>query len=174
MLRIINTRILRQTSGFIWILAAGLAHAQQGSEPASIIEMALLHGHAVEGFVYGVPVVAVPLANRPCPSVGIVFQEKRRHREAQRIDSYAACPGEEAELMRDTPPGLPEDAQFHQLVQMTIRSALRYGVHRRELYDYRVDARRLSAADPYGCAQLETIVSTLGQLASYNVGRVCP
>ena len=57
---------------------------------------------------------------------------------------------------------------------MAIRGALRYGAHRRDLYDYHIDTRRLSAADPYGCAQVETIVSTMGMLVSYNVGRMCP
>ena len=156
------------------LAAAGLTNAQQGNDPQSLVEMTIRSGHAIEGFKYGTPVIAVPIPNRPCPNVGIVFQEKRRHRDGPRIDNYSACPGEEPEQIHDFPPGLPDDPQFQQLVQMAIRGALRYGAHRRDLYDYHIDTRRLSAADPYGCAQVETIVSTMGMLVSYNIGRMCP
>lgn len=165
---------MKKTFFALMMAASGIAGAQQGNEPQSLIDMAVRSGHAIEGFLYGSPVIAVPVPNRPCSTVGIVFQEKRRHRDEPRIDNYTACPGEDAELIQDFPPGLPDDAQFKQLVQMAVRGALRYGAHRRDMYDYHIDSRRLSAADPYGCAQVETVVSTMGMLVSYNVGRLCP
>lgn len=165
---------MKKTLFTFLMAAAGLASAQQGNDPQSLIEMTVRSGHAIEGFIYGTPVIAVPIPNLPCQNVGIVFQEKRRHRDGPRIDNYSACQGQEPELIHDLPPGLPDDPQFKQLVQMAIRGALRYGAHRRDLYDYHIDTRRLSPADPYGCAQVETIVSTMGMLVSYNVGRMCP
>lgn len=159
---------------FALMLVVGLANAQQGNDPQSLIEMTIRSGHAIEGFIYGTPVIAVPIPNRPCPNVGIVFQEKRRHRDGPRIDNYSVCPGEEPDQINDVSPSLPDDTQFQRLVQMAIRGALRYGAHRRDLYDYHIDTRRLSAADAYGCANVETIISTVGLLVSYNVGRMCP
>ncbi len=165
---------MKKTLFAILMAAAGAASAQQGNDPQFLVDMAVRSGHAVEGFLYGSPVIAVPIANSPCPNVGIIYQERRRHREGPRIDNYSACPGEETEQLHDFPPALPDDPQFQQLVQMAIRGALRYGAHRRDLYDYHIDTRRLSAADPYGCAQVETVVSTMGMLVSYNIGRMCP
>ena len=166
---------MRKTSLMLILSAVtGLANAQPGNDAQSLIDMAVRSGHAVEGFVYGAPAIAVPVPNRPCTTVGIVLQEGRRHRGTPRIDNYSACPGEEAEKIQDFPPALPDDPQFQQFVQMTVRGALRYGADSRQMYDYRVDTRRLSAADPYGCAYIETTVSMMGMLVSYNVGRLCP
>ena len=167
---------MKKTLILLLLAMSSATHAQMGNDPQSLIDLSLRSGHAVEGFVYGTPVVAVPVRAQPCPTVGIVFQEGRRHRDGrQRIDNYTACPDMEAELSHDYPPGLPEDAQFQQMVQMAIRGALRYGAQRRDMYDFHIDARRLSAAtDPYGCSEVETVVSTMGMLVSYNVGRLCP
>ena len=60
------------------------------------------------------------------------------------------------------------------LVETAIRGAPRHGAHQRDMHDYHIDTRRLSAADSCGCAQVETIVATMGLLVSYNVDRMCP
>ena len=82
---------MKKTLFALLMAAAGVASAQQGNDPQSLINMTLRSGHAIEGFLYGSPVIAVPIPNRPCPNVGIVFQEKRRQRDGQRIDNYSAC-----------------------------------------------------------------------------------
>lgn len=158
----------------ILLCCAGASNAQMGNDAQSLIDLAMRSGHPVEGFLYGSPAVAVPIAHRPCPTVGIVFQERRRHRDTTRIDNYAVCPREDAELIHDLPPALPDDTRFQQFVMMAIRGALRYESHRRSMYDYQIETRRLSAPDTNGCAQVETVISTMGMLVSYNVGRMCP
>lgn len=158
----------------LMLAMSGFAQAQQGNDPESLVEMTIRSGHATEGMVYGQRAIAVLVPNRPCPNVGIVYQEGRRQRGGPRIDNYSACPGEDIERIQDVSPSLPDDPQFQQLVQMAVRGALRYGAHRRDMYDYHIDTRRLSAVDAYGCAQVETIVSTTGLLVSYNYGRLCP
>ena len=46
------------------LAAAGLANAQQGNDPQSLVEMTVRSGHAIEGFMYGTPVIAVPIPNQ--------------------------------------------------------------------------------------------------------------
>ncbi|WP_126447935.1 hypothetical protein [Sulfuricystis multivorans] len=138
------------------------------------IEQAANNGQAGEVLAYGQPALVVPVQNRPCMTVGVVYQERKHQRGGPRIDNYQVCPGAEPERINEVSPALPDDPQFKQVVQMAIRSALRYGIQHRDWNDYRLDIRRLSAVDSYGCAQVETIVSSEGMLVSYNVGRLCP
>lgn len=140
----------------------------------SLIDSALRGGHAIESLLYNQPVLAVPVANRPCPTVGVIYQDGGRRRGGQRIDNFQACPGSEPELINDVSPALPDDPQFQQLTQMAIRGALRYGAQRRDWGEYLIDTRRLSAADGYGCGQVETVISSMGMLVTYQVGRLCP
>ena len=163
----------KPTFAALLMLATAVAQAQN-PELDTLIDAAVRYGQATEGFLWGQQVLAVPVPNKPCNTVGIIYRENRRQRGGPRIDNYQACPGEEPEMIHEVSPALPDDAQFQQIVQMAIRGALRYGTHRRDLYDYHIDARRLSAVDAYGCGQVETVISTMGLLVSYNIGRLCP
>lgn len=138
------------------------------------VEQAARSGQAGEVLAHGQPALVVPVQNRPCMTVGVIYQEGRRQRGGPRIDNYQVCQDAEPERINDVSPALPDDQQFKQVAQMAIRGALRYGAQRRDWNDYRLDTRRLSVVDSYGCAQVETVVSAEGMLVSYNVGRLCP
>ncbi len=154
------------------VVIAGAAQAQS-QDLLMAIEQAARTGQAGEILAYGQPAMVVPVQNRPCVTVGVIYQDGGRRHSGPRIDNYQVCQDAEPERINDVSPALPDDQQFKQVTQMAIRGALRYGSQRREWYDYRVDARRLSAPDSYGCAQVETTVATEGLLVSYNVGRLC-
>ena len=160
------------------ILAAGVVFAAavhaESPDLLMAIEQAAQSGQAGEVLAYGQPALVVPVQNRPCMTVGVVYQEGKRQRGGPRIDNYQVCQGAEPERINDVSPALPDDQQFKQVAQMALRGALRYGVQRRAWNDYRLDTRRLSAADSYCCPQVGTVVSTEGMLVSYNVGRLCP
>jgi len=160
------------------VLLAGLAFSGRAAASSPDVEQLVMSaarsGHAVEGFAYNQPATAVPIRGGRCPRVGLVYQESTRHRRGPRIDHFDACPGQEPESVNDVSPALPDDPQFKQLTLMAIRGALRYGQQHSAWMGYNVAIRRLSAADPNGCAQVETIVDTEGLLVSYQVGRMCP
>lgn len=160
------------------VLAAGVlftAAAQADSPDLMMaVEQAARSGQAGEVLAYGQPALVVPVQNRPCMTVGVIYQEGRRQLGGPRIDNYQVCQDAEPERINDVSPALPDDQQFKQVAQMAIRGALRYGAQRRDWNDYRLDTRRLSVVDSYGCAQVETVVSAEGMLVSYNVGRLCP
>lgn len=159
------------------VLLLTLASTQAFADPPellSLVSAAARNGHAIESMLYRQPVVAVPMPSRPCPTVGILYQDDRRRRSGHRIDNYQVCPGAEPEMIDDISPALPEDKQFQQITQMAIRGALRYNAQRREWGEYRIDTRRLSAADAFGCGQVETVISSMGMLVAYQVGRLCP
>lgn len=156
-----------------WTVLPLAAHAMD-PDLRSLVMSAAQSSHAVEGLAYNQPATAVPIAARPCPRVGVIYQESTRHRRGPRIDSFSVCPGQAPESINDVSPALPDDAKFQQLTMMAVRGALRYGEQRADWQGYQVDTRRLSYADPQGCAQVETIVATEGLLVSYHVGRMCP
>lgn len=152
----------------------GSAHAADPSLNA-IITSAARNGHATEGFAYNQAVVAVPVRGGQCPHVGVVYpRDSSRHRRGPRIDNFEVCAGQEPEDLQEVSPALPDDQQFKQLTVMTIRGAIRYGEQHSAWMGYNVHSRRLSFADPNGCAQVETTVDNEGLLVSYNVGRMCP
>ena len=154
-------------------LCASPAHA---ADPGvlQLVASAAASGHAIEGFAYNAPVVAVPFPGGRCTRVGVVYQEATRHRRGPRIDNFEVCQGQAPVGINDVSPALPDDDQFKQLTVMAIRGALRYGEQRSVWMGYNVAARRLSYADPSGCAQVETTVDTEGLLVSHHVGRMCP
>jgi hypothetical protein len=160
------------------VLAIGLTFSTTGqaNDPGliSMVMAAAQSNHAVEGLAYNQPATAVPIAARPCPRVGLVYEEHTRHRRGPRIDNFITCPGQAPETIQDVSPSLPDDRQFQQLTLMAVRGALRYGEQRADWSGYHVETHRLSYADPQGCAQVETIVVTAGLLVSYHVGRMCP
>lgn len=159
------------------LLLLGLYSGQaRADDPAlqMLVANAARSGHAVEGLAYNQPVVAVPIRGGRCPRVGVIYQESTRHRRGPRIDHFEACQGQSPQVINDVSPALPDDQQFKQLTLMAIRGSLRYGEQYSAWSGYNVAARRLSYADPSGCAQVETIVDTEGLLVSYSVGRMCP
>lgn len=160
------------------LLLAGLLYAGKAKANSPEIDMLVMSaarsGHAIEGFAYNQPATAVPIRSGRCTRVGLVFQETTRHRRGSRIDHYEVCPSQEPEAVNDVSPALPDDPQFKQLTMMAIRGALRYGQQNSSWMGYNVVTRRLSAADPNGCAQVETTVDTESLLVSYQVGRMCP
>ena len=157
------------------VLASGSANA---SDPGlyALVSSAARNGHAIEGVVFNQPVTAVPVRGGRCPKVGVVYQrDSSRHRRGPRIDNFEVCPGRDPEDTQEVSPALPDDREFKQLTMMTIRGALRYGEQRSDWMGYSIASRRLSYADPNGCAQVETTVaSEEGLLVSHNVGRMCP
>lgn len=159
------------------LLMLGLYSGQvRAADPAlqMLVANAASSGHAIEGFAYNQPVIAVPIHGGRCTRVGVVHQESTRHRRGPRIDNFEVCQGQAPASLNDVSPALPDDDQFKQLTVMAIRGALRYGEQRSVWMGYNVAARRLSYADPSGCAQVETTVDTEGLLVSHHVGRMCP
>lgn len=156
------------------VLSAPAAHAQT-AEILDLVRNAVSSGHAIESLLGSQPAVAVPLATRPCATVGVIYQSSgAREKGGPRIDNFRACAEAEPAPIDQVSPALPEDAPFKQQTRMAMRSALRYGSHQLDWQGYRVEARRLSPADTHGCAQLETIVSAQDLLVAYGIGRMCP
>lgn len=162
----------------ILFVAAAADPAVAGNlEPSlqSLVVAAARNGHAVEGFAYNQPAVAVPVRGGRCQNVGVVYpRDSSRHRRGPRIDNFEICAGEAPEDLQEVSAALPDDQQFRQLTVMTIRGAIRFGEQHSAWHGYNVRSRRLSLADPNGCAQVETTVDNEGLLVSYNVGRMCP
>lgn len=155
-------------------LSTPAAHAQT-SEIFDLVRAAARSGHAIESLLGSQPAVAVPLATRPCATVGVIYQASGvREKGGPRIDNYRACDDAAPAPIDEVPPALPEDAPFKQQTRMAMRTALRYGSQQLDWQGYRVEARRLSQGDTHGCAQLETIVSAQGLLVAYGIGRMCP
>ncbi len=156
------------------MLGAPAAHAQT-ADILDLVRSAARSGHAIESLLGSQPAIAVPLATRPCATVGVIYQASgAREKGGPRIDNFRACAEAEPAPIDEVSPALPEDAAFKQQTRMAMRTALRYGRQQLDWQGYRVEARRLSQADTHGCAQLETIVSAQDLLVAYGIGRMCP
>ena len=83
------------------ILAAGVVFAAavhaESPDLLMAIEQAAQSGQAGEVLAYGQPALVVPVQNRPCMTVGVVYQEGKRQRGGPRIDNYQVCQGAEPE-----------------------------------------------------------------------------
>lgn len=149
--------VLAQTQDLDWALQA----AAQSGQPAEVM-------------AFGQPVRVVPVAGRECPTVGVIYtRDGGMMRGGPRIDNFRVCPGQAPQRLREVSPALPDDGNFRQVVQMSIRNGLRGGSFATQWQGYFVETRRLSELDRRGCALSETIIANDGLLVSYNSGRAC-
>ena len=100
------------TSARPLVLAAGVvfAAAAQAESPDLLmaIEQAAHSGQAGEALAYGQPALVVPVLNRPCMTVGVVYQEGKHQRGGPRIDNYQVCQGGEPERINHGPDTHPK------------------------------------------------------------------
>jgi hypothetical protein len=130
--------------------------------------------HAVDGFLRGQRVRAVPLLSwrGRCPRVGLLTMSVPQ-RAASRVATYDLCQNDIIDT-GELAPALPDDARARTTGQDTMRAAARYGQRSTGFNGYVFDAVRLTRADASGCAQVETTVSYEGLLVANSVGKICP
>lgn len=140
----------------------------------SLVMRAASLRQSVDSYLRGQRVRAVPLLSfrARCPRVGLIYLDSRG-KGGPRVATYDVC-GNDVTDTGEVSPALPGDSQTRDVGLGVMQAAIRYGRRTQEWRGFVFEAVRISPADTYGCAQVESTVTSEGLLVANSAGRVCP